>query len=419
MSIEDRVRRVLAEAVAGEPPLRGAPLDHALRRRGRRPALAGAVALTLVLAAVVAFAAVLGRERQPPAGPTPTTAPATAPTTTAATATTSAGAATAGWRTYTDAAHNLRFRYPPDWVLRRRNDENIVTLAPREHTKGMLAYPPPFAVTVTAGGLYWIGEAPEPGVTFGRLPGGQAYWRWETEVNPNAGPPGVPTTTAPGAARRARIAGYAIDWGRDCKGARPYRCGPHGVHVDIQSRDPALWSRHLAAAEAIVRSARPVTPTRPSHGDRSLPPCRADQWRMVWPGEHGFSGAQRFFLTGGVQSLGGPPCHLRARLELLIERDGRRLPLPGNPAARTVEGDLPEDAIPKKDGSWVMRGGPLFWSWYWQEWCNKGMDGTTLYLSDPHGRRLRIGGPEPIKPSPGFPSCQDRGRPSRLAPWPP
>jgi hypothetical protein len=410
MTIEDRVRRVLAEAVADERPLRGAPLDHALRRRSRRPVLAGAVAMALVLAAVVAFAIVRGRPQPPPAGPAPTTAPATA--------TTSPAVVTGGWRTYTDAAHNLRFRYPPDWVLRRRNAEATVTLAPREHTRRMLAWPPPFAITVTAGGGYYIGEAPEPGMTRGRLPGGQAYLRWESEIDPDARP-GVTASTAQRAVR-ARVAGYSIDWGRDCKGIKPYRCGPHGVNVSIQAADPALWARHLAAAEAIVRSARPVTPTRPSHGDRGRRACRADQWRVIWHGEQGFAGAQRFFLSGGVQSLGGPPCHLRARLELLVERDGRRLPLPGNPATGTVEGDLPEDGITKDGGSWVMRGGPLFWSFYWQEWCNKGLEGPTLRLSAPNGQRLRIPSPDPGPPSSAFPRrCQDRGQPSRLAPWPP
>jgi hypothetical protein len=411
--LDARLQRLAAEATKHTT----VPDVEVIIRRGRRrralsrPVLAGTVALVLVLVAVVALAAVRGRADRPPVGPSPTTTPTTAPTSTAV--------AVGGWNIYTDAAHNLRLRYPPEWVIRRRHQEGTVTLAPPEQARRMLATWPPFAVTITAGGGYYVGEAPEPGMTWGRLPGGQAYLRWESEVDPSQRP-GVPTSTAPGA-RRARVVGYSIDWGRDCKGVKPYRCGPHGVLVNVQAGDSTLWSRYIAAAEAIVRSAKPVTPTRPSHGDRSLPACRPGQWRVVWPGEHGFAGAQRFFLSGAVQHLGGPRCHLRSRLELLIERDGRRLPLPGNPAVRMVEGDLPEDGITKDGGSWVMRGGPLFWSFHWEEWCNKGLEGPTLRLSAPNGQRLRIGGPDPqtnASPSPAFPGCQDRGQPSRLAPWP-
>ena len=78
MTIEDRVRRVLTEAVANEPPPRGAPLQVAVRDRGR---------------------------------PLPTTDP------------------TAGWTLYTDAARNLQLRYPPDWVLRER-EPGWVRIAP-------------------------------------------------------------------------------------------------------------------------------------------------------------------------------------------------------------------------------------------------------------------------------------------------
>jgi hypothetical protein len=228
--------------------------------------------------------------------------------------------------------------------------------------------------------------------------------------------PGQPTP-APDVADRPRAVTYAIDWGRDCKGVT-YRCGPHGVSVTISAGNATLWDRYVAVAEAILRSARPLTPTRPSSGDRSRPACRPGQWRLVWPGEQGFAGPQRFFLSGGVQYLGGPRCHLRARLQLLVERDGRRLPLPGNPATSTAEGDLPEDGITRRDGSWVMRGGPLFWSFSWQEWCNKGLEGPTLRLSAPNGQRLRIGGPAPGPPLPGSRSCQDRGQRSRLVAWP-
>ena len=85
MTIEDRVRRVLAEAVADEPALRGAPLDHALRRRSRRPLMVGAVAMALVLAAVVAVAAVRGSGTRP--------LPSTV--------------STEGWKAYTDVAGKI------------------------------------------------------------------------------------------------------------------------------------------------------------------------------------------------------------------------------------------------------------------------------------------------------------------------
>ena len=167
-------------------------------RRGRRrqapsgPVLAGTVALVLVLAGAVALAAVRGRADRLPVGPAPTTAPP------------STSVPTDRWKTYTDAAHNLRFRYPPDWVVRRRHQEGMVTLAPAEQARRMLANPPTFAVTVGAGGAYDIGEAPEPGMTRGRLPGGQAYLRWDSEVDPSARP-GITASTAPGAAGRARV----------------------------------------------------------------------------------------------------------------------------------------------------------------------------------------------------------------------
>jgi hypothetical protein len=257
-------------------------------------------------------------------------------------------------------------------------------------------------------------------MTRGRLPGGQAYLRFETDPAQLQAAPGQPKPT-PNVADRPRSASWSIDWGRDCKGIRPYRCGPHGVSVFISAASTALWDRYLAVAEAIVRTAEPVTPTRPSRGDRRLPACRPDQWRLVGTGEQGYVGRQRFFLSGGIQSLGGPPCHLRARLALEVQRAGQRLPLDGNPAARLVEGDLPGDGMTKEDGSWVMRGGPLFWSWYWDEWCNKGLEGPAqLVLTADDGKRLQARGPQndDITGGPLGRPCQDRGRPSRLAAWP-
>jgi len=104
MTIEDRVRQLLADAVADEPAPRGAPLDYALGRRRPRFALAGAVVVLIVLGLVVAVASVRGPD-QPSTGPTATT---TVPTTTTS---------TTGWSTYLDH-NNLRLRYPAGWKVR-------------------------------------------------------------------------------------------------------------------------------------------------------------------------------------------------------------------------------------------------------------------------------------------------------------
>src|SRR4029450_3024267 len=81
MSIEDRVRRVLADAVANEPPLRGAPLEAIPHRQRRsQSVLAGAFAMALILGAVVAFAVVRGPGRGPVA-PTPTPSTVASPPT--------------------------------------------------------------------------------------------------------------------------------------------------------------------------------------------------------------------------------------------------------------------------------------------------------------------------------------------------
>jgi hypothetical protein len=212
--LEARLERLAAQATKDAT----APDVQVIMQRGRRrralsgPVLAGTVALAVVLAAVVALAAVRGRTVRPPVGPAPTTPPTTAPASTIVSAD--------GWKTYTDAAHNLRLRYPPDWVVRRRHQEGTVTLAPPEQARRMLARWPPLAVTVTAGGGYYIGEAPEPGMTGGRLPAGQAYLRFQTDPAQMVEIPGMPKP-APNVADRPRTVHYLIDWGRDCKGMQP------------------------------------------------------------------------------------------------------------------------------------------------------------------------------------------------------
>ncbi|HEX5878180.1 MAG TPA: hypothetical protein VF468_07655, partial [Actinomycetota bacterium] len=51
-------------------------------------------------------------------------------------------------------------------------------------------------------------------------------------------------------ADRRRSATWSIDWGRDCKGIHPHRCGPHGVSATIYAGSTPLWDRYRAVAEA-------------------------------------------------------------------------------------------------------------------------------------------------------------------------
>ena len=99
MSIEDRLRGALAEAVATEPPPERSPFEQIARRRRRRPLIAASVALVLLLAAAVAFTGI--RVLKEPVRPTSTIVPP-------------------DWKEFRDQKADLSFRYPPDWVVRRR-----------------------------------------------------------------------------------------------------------------------------------------------------------------------------------------------------------------------------------------------------------------------------------------------------------
>lgn len=382
MTIEDRVRRVLAEAVADEPSLRGAPLEHATRRWRRRPVVAGAVALALVLAAVVALAAVRSRERALPSA-----------------------ISTKGWTTWTDTAGNLRFRHPPDWVVRPKG-AGLVRVAPPEHATGAAADNPPFAVGVRAVARgYYLGEATGVNLTRGRLQSGQAYVVYEEDLTSFNPPPGVPP----------RHRTFSIDWGRSCRAAADgqQRCGPDRVLTGIMAASTPLWDRYRAVAEAIVATIEPVRPVAPSYGDRGRPACSPDQWRLFHAGGWQYGDlAQRYVLEGGVAFRGGQPCHLRLNLRLeVLGLDGRRLPLRGNPSTTTVEGDLPED---RHTGT-----SPLNWYWAWQEWCNRDVPEGRMRISAASGATITVPGP-PSPATPGEPDtgCRDRGRPSTVAPFP-
>jgi hypothetical protein len=389
MTIEDRVRRVLAEAVADEPPLRGAPLEHATRRRGRRPVMAGAVAMALVLAAVVAVAVARGSGERP--------LPSTV--------------STKGWKSYTDVAGNLRFRYPPDWRVKvyraRGRGPDWPTLVPPG-----IAVPdmPPaaFEVSWRVGRSFWIGENWVGGTTsMGRLPNGRPYLR---------------TVSDPTANDRYHFAGWSIDWGRPCRTGAS-RCVPHSVGFGIHADDGRLWDRYGKVAETIPTTVEQLRPTGPTVGDLGLPACRTGQWRLVWVEEWGVTrDYQGTVLQGGVRYRQGPRCHLRLTLRLSVEDNrGRPLPVRGNPATTTVEGDLPVDGIQRVSGSWVIDGA-LMWRFMWHEWCKRGLPQATLRVTAAGGATLVVPGEDPAEerfpPGGGPPRCQDRGRPSVVAGWP-
>jgi hypothetical protein len=391
MSIEDRVRQLLTDAVANEPPLRGAPLDYALRRRRRRPLVAGAVALTVVLAAVVALAAVQTRQR-----PLPSTV------------------STKGWKTFTDATGHLRFRYPPDWALRRlpKQDAAVVLVPPEAADRPIDQAR--FRVTILLGETFWVGEMWSGSTTKGRMPNGQAYL---LDLQ-------SPTATQ-GNQAYGGYGAYSIDWGRYCTSHGRRYCGPHSVHISFGgSASAAAWDRYRAVADTIARTATPLRPTGPSVGDRSRPACRPDQWRLVWPEEYGLgNNGQRFVLQGGVQYRQGPPCHLRLTLRLAVQdKVGRPLPVAGNPATTTVEGDLPEDGMQHYAGSWAIEGA-FMWRFAWEEWCNRGLPRATLQVTAAGGATLTVPGRRQSRargnPLPADLTCQDRGRPSTVAGWPP
>jgi hypothetical protein len=417
MSIEDRVRRVLADAVADEPPLRGAPLEGITHRQRRsRSVLAGAIAMALILGAVVAFAAVRGSVRGPVA-PTPTPSTVAPPTpSTARPARPPSTVPTTGWKTFTHAASNLRFRYPRGWVIHPLPEGDAVDLVPPQDA-GRPVDKARFRVSVEVSPSFWVGEDWAGVTTRGRLPSGRAY------LLDLRGPIARPGPRPP-AGQVAGYGSYSIDWGRYCTSRRGQRaCGPHRVVIGLFASTASAWDRYRAVADTIAQTATQLRPTGPSVGDQSRRPCRADQWRLVWAQEYAFgNGQQRFVLQGGVQYRQGPPCHLRLTLRLAVQDTaGRALPVAGNPATTTVEGDLPEDGMQRRQGSWVIDGA-FMWRFAWEEWCNQGLSPAILRVTVDGGATLTVPGPRPLRPGslpPGISTCQDRGRPSTVAGWPP
>jgi hypothetical protein len=324
---------------------------------------------------------------------------------------------TTGWKTFTHAASNLRFRYPPDWMIHPLPEGDAVDLVPPQDA-GRPVDKARFRVSVQVSPSFWVGEDWAGVTTRGRLPSGQAYLLDLRGPIANPGP-------RPSAGQVAGYGSYSIDWGRYCTSHRGQRaCGPHRVVIGFFASTASAWNRYRAVADTIAQTATQLRPTGPSVGDQSRRPCRADQWQLVWPQEYAMAnGGQRFVLQGGVQYRQGPPCHLRLTLRLTMQDTaGRALPVAGNPATTTVEGDLPEDGMQRREGSWVIDGA-FMWRFAWEEWCNQGLPtATTLRVTGDGGATLTVPGPRPARPGslpPGISTCQHRGRPSTVAGWPP
>jgi hypothetical protein len=366
MTIEERVRRMLAEAVAVEPAPSGAPFERALRRRRWRPlrAVAVAVALLLVVAVVVTGVRFLGTSP----GPVPT-GPVTPP----------------GWKTFQSDVYNLQFRYPPDWVVQGRGG---FTVAPRELTGPGSANPAsgPFFIGVGLSPEYYLFVVQNgTRVTRGRLTDGRAFIRF-------------PVTQG-----AARMIAYEIDWGQYCFASRR-ECGAKSIAASVQAASQAQLDRYGQVAEQILRTFRPARPTAASSGDRSRPACRPDPWRPVFSSQNAatLDGPGGWVMSGDIRFLGGPACHLRTTLRLTVERaDGTPVAVPGTPSPFTVEADLPENGGVAGD---VPRGATT-WFWEWDNWCKPAQDiGRVRVTADSGTTTTRSLPPRSIQ-NPRFP-CQ-------------
>jgi hypothetical protein len=375
MTIEERVRRMLAEAVAAEPAPSGAPFERAVRRGRRRPLLIAVITTALLLAAAVAVTGVWALGSKP--APLPVAPPA-------------GPAAPPGWKTFHSAPYNLRFRYPPDWVVQGHGG---FVVAPRRYSSPDRSNPTvgPFGIGVGLGGQYYLFVVQNGArVTQGRLPDGRAFLR----------------STLADAGRRDVV--YMIDWGQFCLAPRS-DCGAKSMTAAIQATSKALLDRYGQVAEQVVRTFQPARPTAPSTGDPTRPACRPEQWRPVLSSENKITqgGPGGWVIAGDVRYLQGPPCHLRTTLRLTVEHaDGTPLAVPGTPSPFTVEADLPENGHVAGD---VPRYATM-WFWVWDNWCRQP-------LPDARVRVTADGGASTTRPLPPR-SIQDPRFPCRPnAPW--
>jgi hypothetical protein len=386
MSIEDRVRRVLNEAVATEPPPERSPFEEVTRRRRRRPLVAATVALAILLVAAVAFTGIRVREERP-VMPTPTIVPP-------------------DWKEFRDQEANLSFRYPPDWVVRTDlASAAYLVIVPAEFRDRRVTKSTelPFVVGINGGvveGYYRIAAGEQ--TSTGRLPNGRAYTEWASVVNGR------------------RLDDYSIDMGRVCAPRTSQRdCRARSASATLAADTTALMDRYRQVAMTIVGTLAPLSATKPSAGDRTRPPCRPDQWGLAPSPIWSFQG-RSWTIEGQVRyPADGPACHLRVTVRVTVQRpDGTPMAVPGTPAPITVEGDLPEDRAPNGySNSYADVTTPLTWRWAWQNWCRQPL-GQTRVRIEAVGTGKSASELAPLRDD--YDNCRGIGRdaPWGISPWP-
>jgi hypothetical protein len=365
MTIEERVRQMLAEAVATEPAPTGAPLERAMRRRRRRPLRVAAVATVLVLCAAVALVGVRALVTRP--APLPSVPPAVP----------------LDWKSFQSDGLNLKFRYPPDWVAQSKG--NITVVPPRPAGSGT----PPLTISVALSPEYYLFIVKNgTHVTRGTAPSGRAFIRF---------------TDAHGATGTAVS---MVDLGNFCLG-NGQLCGAKTGTVSLTASSQALLDRYQRVAEQIAGTLEPARASAPSTGDPARPACRPDQWRPEFASElqSAADSPGGLVIWGDLRYLQGPACHLRTTVHLTVERaDGTPVVVPGAPASFTVEADLPEGSV-KID---LPRGATL-WFFEWDNWCRQPLPGARVRLTAGGGSATRALPPR---------SIQSRDFPCRPgAPW--
>jgi hypothetical protein len=214
--------------------------------------------------------------------------------------------------------------------------------------------------------------------------------------------------------------------------AWPYHCAA-GVRCPASLRYRALrvtggvWSRDGSGLQAvrdamrrIVDTVRPVTNALPGGATADRPACKLsppidptdparyrDLFRLApveasprvgvsSMTEGNLRGTSDFFMTF---SSGLAMCHLERRFTVEFFKSGRRVPVQGDTAVVTLDGDLPEG-----DGEF-----PVFSkAWLWRNWCGHPNSSVTIRFRGLDG--LELDAHSSVRPP-----CVDRAKPSTLA----